>query len=445
MRSRRVVSGLIIVLLLTSLSAPVVDAEDETPVVDAESESRIESHPYAQMGSESGRSYQIVQGSQVIPVEPIDGNESVEAFYDYRHPYVGSRDDPSWGRSFSSRGTTEYQQNDTSILLLYEGPQGVSLVAVHDKYVDGSEGTDGGSISWTVSGLPEGGEWAVIDDEYGWLTNAEQKDDIFRLGAAHRAGAPGNDGAPPGDADALLSWVWSTGRTDGVAFRGLGTDAAVVINPAFNDDSYHRYGDRRRPDVPPNRPGVGEGYNGTVDDWEVVASTAIDDDGEREIEEVDLDSLDEPIVVRSTSTPPAPRSVSLETDRIEPGDSVRLSAVIENRGGTDWTYEAKLKVFDTTLQTESVTVPAGEERTVEFTQQFGEPGRYEIGVGDERSTLTVGDPPASDGGSPFDDPDETDTNDDGGGIDERVPGFGPVAALVALVVVAVGAKRRAKE
>ena len=431
---RTVLTGLLAALLLTSRAAPVVYAD---------SNARISSDGTAQIGSESGRAYQIVQGSQVIPVEPIVGNESVEAFYDYRHPYVGSRDDPSWGRSFSSRGTTEYQQNDTSMLMLYEGPQGVSLVAVHDKYVDGSQGTDGGSISWTVSGLPEGGEWAVIDDEYGWLTNAEQKDDIFRLGAAHRAGAPGNDGAPPGDADALLSWVWSTGRTDGVAFRGLGTDAAVVINPAFNDDSYHRYGDRRRPDVPPNRPGVGEGYNGTVDDWEVVVPTT-DSDGEREIDEVDLDSLDEPIVVRSTSTPPAPRSVSLETDRIEPGDSVRLSAVIENRGGTDWSYEANLKVFDTTLQTKSVTVPAGEERTVEFTQQFGEDGRYEIGVGDERSTLTVGDPPASDGGSPFDDPNETGDNEEGG-TDERIPGFGPIAALVALVVVAVGAKVGAAE
>ena len=432
MRSGRVVSGFLVVLLLTSLSAPVVYADSHT---------QLESDAAAQLGSESGRSYQIVQGTQVIPVEPLSGNETVEQFYDYRHPYVGSRDDPSWGRSFSSVGTAEYQENDTSVLMLYEGPQGVSLVAVHDKYVEeASRGTPGGSISWAVTGLPEGGEWAVIDDEYGWLTDAEPKDDIFRLDAAHRAGAPGNDGAPPTGADALLSWVWSTGRTDGVAYRGLGTDASITIEPAFNDDSYHRYGDRRRPDVPPDRPGVNEGYNGTVDSWEIVVPTA--DGNGQEVEEVDLDNLGEPVVIRSTSTPPAPRSVSLERSAIDPGDSAQLSAVIENRGGTDWTYEANLKVFDTTLQTKSVTVPAGEERTVEFTQQFGEAGRYEIGVGDQRSTLTVGDPPASDGGSPFDDPNETGDTE---GTNEQIPGFGPVAALVALVVAAVGAKIGTKE
>lgn len=428
-RWRTILTGFLVVLLLTSLSAPIAVAEGYA---------QMGSESNAQMGSASGQSYQIVQGTQVIPVEPISGNTTVEEFYDYRHPYVGSRDDPSWGRSFSSVGTTDYQENDTSLLMLYEGPQGVSLVAVHDKYhEEQSQGTAGGSLSWTVSGLPEGGEWAVLDDEYGWLTDAEPKDDVFRLGAAHRAGAPGNDGAPPGDADALLSWVWSTGRTDGMAYRGLGTDAAVVIDPAFNDDSYHRYGDRRRPAVPPNRPGANRGYNGTVDDWEVVVPT---NDGE-DTEEVDLDSLGDPVVIRSTSTPPAPRSVSLQTDRIDPGDTARLTAVIENRGSTDWTYEADLRVFDTTLQTTSVTVPAGEERTVEFTQQFGETGRYEIGVGDERTTLIVGDPDATGGGSPFDDPDTDD--DDSGTTDDRIPGFGPLAALIALVTISVGAKRRA--
>src|SRR6056297_534900 len=161
-------TGLLVALLLTSLAAPIVYADSHTD----------------DSGSESGRSYQIVQGTQVLSVEPLSGDEPVEEFYDYRHPYVGSRDDPSWGRSFSSVGTEEYQENDTSLLMLYEGPQGVSLVAVHDKYhEEPSQGTAGGSLSWTVGGLPESGEWAVLDDEYGWLTTNESKDDIFRLEA----------------------------------------------------------------------------------------------------------------------------------------------------------------------------------------------------------------------------------------------------------------------
>jgi PGF-CTERM protein len=418
-----ILSGLLAGLLLTSLAAPVVYADSHTD----------------DSGSESGRAYQIVQGTEVLSIEPLSGDEPVEEFYDYRHPYVGSRDDPSWGRSFSSVGTTDYQRDDTSILLLYEGPQGVSLVAVHDRYhEEQSQGTAGGSLSWTVDGLPEGGEWAVLDDEYGWLTTNESKDDIFRLDAAHRAGAPGNDGAPPVGADALLSWVWTTGRSDGVAYRGLENDASIVINPAFNNASYHRYGDDRRPDVPPDRPEANAGYNGIVDNWDVVVPSSGDD----EVEHIELDSLEEPVAVRSTSTPPAPRSVSLEASQIDPGDTAALTAVIENSGATEWTYEAQLRVYDTDLQSKTVTVPAGEERTVEFTQQFGEPGRYEIGVGNEQATLTVGDPDASTDKSPFDDPDETGGSEGSDDTDDRTPGFGPVAALIALLVVAVGAKYR---
>jgi len=153
-RYRAVMSGILVVLMITALFVPVVAADNH------EDESET-----------TERSYQIVQGDQVIPVEPMQGDESVEEFYDYRHPHVGSRDNPSWGRSFSSMGTTDIQQDDTSALMLYEGPDGVSLVAVHDKYYEEqAEGTTGGSVSWTVSGLPEDGEWAVIDDEYGWLT-----------------------------------------------------------------------------------------------------------------------------------------------------------------------------------------------------------------------------------------------------------------------------------
>jgi len=416
-------TGLLIALLLTSLAAPIVYADSHTD----------------DSGSESGRSYQIVQGTQVLSVEPLSGDEPVEEFYDYRHPYVGSRDDPSWGRSFSSVGTTDYQRDDTSILMLYEGPQGVSLVAVHDKYhEEPSQGTAGGSLSWTVGGLPESGEWAVLDDEYGWLTTNESKDDIFRLDAGHRAGAPGNDGAPPVGTDALLSWVWTTGRSDGVAYRGLENDASIVINPAFNNESYHRYADDRRPDVPPDRPGANAGYNGIVDNWDVVVPSSGDDD----VEHIELDSLEEPVAIRSTSTPPTPRSVSLEASRIDPGDTAALSATIENPGSTEWTYEAQLRVYDTNLRTKTVTVPAGEERTVEFTQKFGEAGRYEIGVGNEQTTLTVGDPDASTDESPFDDPDEADDTEGADGTDDRIPGFGPVAALVALLVVAVGAKYR---
>jgi hypothetical protein len=267
-------SGILVVLMTTTLFMPVVSANSHED------------------GSETeNRSYQIVQGDRVIPVEPIQGNESVEDFYDYRHPHVGSREDPSWGRQFSSVGTTEFQRHERSVLMLYEGPDGVSLVGVHDKYSEEPpEGTTGGSVSWTVSGLPENGEWAVIDDEYGWLMENETKDDIFLLDSDHQAGAPGNDGAPPSGADALLSWVWLAGRSDGVAYRGFGQDVSVTIDPGFNRQSYHRYGDPRRTGEL-DRPDAGERYNGKIYVWEVVVPTKNDGEYDR----VKLDRFNESV------------------------------------------------------------------------------------------------------------------------------------------------------
>jgi PGF-CTERM protein len=406
-------SGLLAVLMITSVFVPVVVADSH------EDESET-----------TNRSYQIVQGDQVIQVDPLQGNESVEEFYDYRHPHVGSRDNPFWGRQFSSVGTTEFQEDDQSTLLLYEGPDGVSFVGLHDKYhEEQAEGTTGGSVSWTITGLPENGEWAVIDDEYGWLAENETKDDIFLLDSDHRAGAPGNDGTPPGDADALLSWVWLTGRSDGVAYRGLDQDVSVTIDPEPNRYSYHRYGDQRRPDRLPDRPDRGERYNGTLYAWDVVVPT-----GDGEFDRVTINN-GQPIEIRSTSSPPAPRSVTLESENIEPGNTARVSAAIENTGNVDWTYDASFRVGDTELDTQTVTVPAGEERTVEFSQDFTEPGVYEIGVDDRQTTLTVGDPEPTTNSSATDSSNES--------TDEQLPGFGPVAGLVALVAVTIVARHRA--
>ncbi|MFO7834803.1 MAG: hypothetical protein R6V31_12355 [Halohasta sp.] len=438
--SRRAWLGVVVAgLLVVSLFAPAVAGQHADPPRQVDE---------GNQSAEGERSYQLAQGDRVIPVAPVAGEEPVESFYAYHHPYVGSREDPLWGRSFSSEGTTDYQADDTSVLLLYEGPEGVSLVAVHDRYTETpSDGTAGGSVSWRLSGLPSGGEWAVIDDEYGWLTGNETQDDLFYFDPAHREGAPGTDGQPPGEADALLSWVWTAGRTDGVAYRGLGTDAAVQIDPAFNADAYHRYGDRRRTGVL-DRPTENEGYNGTVDDWELIVpdEEANEVDDAEDVDRVSLDR-DEPVELRSTDSPPVARSVRLENDTVDVGEPARLSAVIENPGGANWSHEAWFRVGDTDLDSRRVTVPADDERTVEFTQRFDTPGRYELGVGDERTTLTVrgvddnasddavGEPFGGDDGSSFDDDEST---------DDRTDGFGAVAALVALVVAvaAVAGRRR---
>ncbi len=392
-RYRPLLTGILVACLVTSLFVPTVVADTHNASDD-----------------ESDRVYQLVHGhdeSQVIPIEPIAGEEAVEERYD--------SETGSWGRS----STDNYHENDASTLLLYEGTEGVSFVGLHDKYhAREAAGTTGGSLSWTIHGLPEDGEWAVLDDE--------SEDDIVYVAEDHRSGISDSDGEPPNESDALLSWVWSTSEAESVAYRGLDQDVSITIEPAVDEESYHRYGDQRRPNEPPDRPDRAAGYNGTVDDWEVIVPT---DDGS-EFERVDLHHTHEPTKIRSTSEPTRLGAITLENDSIDPGDSARLSAEIENPGDTDWTHEASLHIGDSEIQTKTVTVPAGEERTVEFSQQISQTGDYEIGVDDEQTKLTVRDPNSTD---------NEDTDDT---TDEQTPGFGPVVAVVALCVAGIGSRYR---
>lgn len=393
-------------VVVTLLFVPAVSAEAETNATDP--------------------SYQVVQGEQVVPIEPIEGDQPVEEFYDYRHPEIGDRDHPFWGRSFSSEGTVEYQQDDASILMLYDGPEGVSLVAVHDRYHDNqSQGTTGGSVSWELSGLPEDGEWAVIDDDYGWVSDDEEKDDIFYLDEDHRAGAAGNDGEPPRDVDAMMSWVWLTSRTDGMAFRGIGTEPSITIDPAFNSDSYHRYGDQRRADEPPDRPGMGERYNGTIDDWQLIVPA-----GDGEFDRISLQQLDEPVEIRSTASDTdreipeiAVESVTLNESTIVPDEQARISVVVENSGQADGNYRVDLDVAGTQLQTETVAVEAGNHETVEFSQAFAAPGVYDLSVNGKQVSLAVEEP--------------SDTETDSTETEDATPGFGVLSALSALLVAVI--------
>ena len=167
--------------------------------------------------------FAVVQGDRCIPVTPLSGDEPVEELYDWREAET----------DYSSAGTVDLQRDDTSIVFLYDGPNGTSLVFVHGHY--GSEESAGGSVSMTIGGLPEGGEWVVEDDLYDGPSNYDNW----------------NHGATTSEID----WTWRYGRTDGGAFRGLGDAVEVTIDPAFNGDS--TFGNQY--------------YDGEVADWQVLS------------------------------------------------------------------------------------------------------------------------------------------------------------------------------
>ncbi|MFC4449400.1 hypothetical protein [Halorussus aquaticus] len=212
--------------------------------------------------------YVVEQGDHCIPITPLSGDETVEAFYDYRTPYTS----PS-GAAYSSYGTTDLQRPETSICFLYDGPEGLSLVVVHDELNDG---TSGGAVTFDLGfENPGRGSWVVGDDDY----DAPSNYDTFDRTA---------DGWS-------VDWTWTDGRSDGGAYRPLGEEFAVTIDPAFNRAAA-LYGDP---------------YEGEITDWQVLSGDRSDPD------RVSL-ALDEPLVVRTgtcggTTTTTTRRETTEET------------------------------------------------------------------------------------------------------------------------------------
>lgn len=201
------------------------------------------------------------QDGECYPVTPISGDVPAREFYDWRYadpenPYV-----VNWGTSFSSEGTVDLQRENTSHLLLYDGPDGLSLVLIHGKFVpdgerDQLENLQGGSATFTVTELPEDGEWVVLDDRYQGQRNFDEFD--------------------ISDTEATIDWTWAAGRTDGGVFRGLTDEDPVEIDPEFNESAAL----------------FGEFYDGIVERWELLS-------GDRDDPERTELALDEPIIIEA--------------------------------------------------------------------------------------------------------------------------------------------------
>jgi len=194
----------------------------------------------------ANRQYVLEQAGNCQPITPLTGDVPVGELYDW-----GTGD-----QLFSSAGTTDLQEPETSLLFLYRGPDGLSLVIVHDKREDG---TPGGSATMTFTGIPVDAEWVVQDDKYDGSSNYDRWE--------------------VGDTTATVDWTWDEGRTDGGALRGLAVDDLELrIEPAFGEDAalYGQY------------------YDGEITDW-VALSGTLDDPDRRAL------ALDEPVTIRTGS------------------------------------------------------------------------------------------------------------------------------------------------
>ncbi|WP_440991897.1 CARDB domain-containing protein [Haloarchaeobius baliensis] len=156
-------------------------------------------------------SYAVVQGDRCVAVSPVTGGQSVESAYDYRNPYPNETGNPP-ASDYSAHGFRQYQRDRTSTLFVYRGTRGDSLVALHGRLDNGGGG--GSTVTFEFRNLPRSGSWAVQDDDY------PGRDDDWAVGAT----------------DATVTWLWGPARTDGGAFRGIGSATEpIVVRPAFNE------------------------------------------------------------------------------------------------------------------------------------------------------------------------------------------------------------------
>lgn len=170
--------------------------------------------------------YRLVQAGDCASLEPLSGDTPVGEFYNYDE-----------GRTYwSAAGPLESVcAPETSRLLLYDGPNGLSLVVVHGARQE-NDPVGGGSASFVIRGLPSDGEWVVKDDFYEGPTRFDR----WSIGSDR----------------AVVHWTWGAGRTDGAAFRGL-DGARVVIEATFNEDAEL----------------YGKHYSGDVKRWQAVTGS----------------------------------------------------------------------------------------------------------------------------------------------------------------------------
>ncbi|MGQ4556342.1 hypothetical protein [Halobellus sp. GM3] len=186
--------------------------------------------------------YVLAQGDGCVPVQPLRGEEPVEAFYEFFLPERYASEENGAvvgdGPSYSSGGTAELQRPQTSVAFLYQGPERLSLVFVHGSL----DSPDGGSVTFRIAGLPSDGGWLV-------------KDDLYRDPESGELAASNYDNWDIEENPHRIDWTWSDARTDGGAFGDLGDDFEIAVYPAFNEAAalYDEY------------------YEGTLTDWEFLS------------------------------------------------------------------------------------------------------------------------------------------------------------------------------
>jgi hypothetical protein len=82
-------------------------------------------------------------------------------------------------------------------------------------------------------------------------------------------------------------------------------------------------------------------------------------------------------------------SLNVTPPEVTTGETVNITAVVENTGGSEGTYTAVLTVDGATVETKEVVLAAAESKTVSFSLVKDTHGTYQVGIDGLTSSLTV--------------------------------------------------------
>lgn len=134
--------------------------------------------------------FELEQAGSTFEVTPLSTGETVVDYYGDGHG--------------AGEPTHLIERDETSNLLLFDGPDGLSIVVTHDDTTGGGDGT-GGAADFTFEGLPSDGSWVFEDDPSDFT-----------------------------DAPNVVTWEWLACCSDGGAFRGgLEDGFEVTVTPDF--------------------------------------------------------------------------------------------------------------------------------------------------------------------------------------------------------------------
>jgi len=82
-------------------------------------------------------------------------------------------------------------------------------------------------------------------------------------------------------------------------------------------------------------------------------------------------------------------SLDITPPEVTAGETVSITAVVKNIGGSEGTYAVILTVDGVTVETKEVAITPGSSKVVAFSLVKDTPGTYEIGIGELTSSLTI--------------------------------------------------------